>query len=60
MTVRSHVYNTLVQHTRYMGRCTVQIRNPIVCDKKKVTYMCNNKPSLVVELAFPLMEFADW
>ena len=31
VTFCSHMQNTLVQHSR----CTLQIRNPVVCDKGK-------------------------
>ena len=37
-----------------MGRCTMQIRNPVACDAGKFAYK-SNKPRLVVEHAFPLM-----
>ena len=30
VTVRSHVYNTLVQLTRWTDICTMQIRSPVV------------------------------
>ena len=35
VTVCSHMYNTLVQHTRCTDRCIMQIRNPVVCDASK-------------------------
>ena len=35
VTMCSHVHNTLVQRTRCTGRCTMQIRNPVVCHTGK-------------------------
>ena len=61
MTMCNHVHNTVIQCTKCTGRCTMQIRNPEVCDMRvKVAYMyISNKPPLVVEQAFPLMGFVD-
>ena len=35
VTMFSHVHNALVQRTRCTGRCPMQIRNPVVCDRGK-------------------------
>ena len=49
------MHNTLVKHTRCTGRCTMQIRNPVVCDSGKRSLY--KKTPLVVEHGFLLTWF---